>query len=52
MIYDDISDEDANDLFFIDNDDKSMSNNDSRDSSGEYMTEQAHNNDIDAVCSI
>ena len=52
--YDEIF-EDTNDLFFLDNDEKSLSQggtNESRDSSGEYVTEQAFHNDLESSISI
>ena len=51
-IYDEIF-EDTNDLFFLDADEKSISqHNDSRDSSGDYLTEQAYHNDLESSISI
>jgi len=50
--YDEIFD-DTNDLFFIDEGEKSVSNvNDSKDSSGDYLTEQAFHNDLESQISI
>lgn len=48
FMYDELFDE-PNDLFFTD--DGSVSEG-SKDSSGDYMTEQAQQNDIASVCSI